>query len=58
MSRFYSAEGVGKLQPWDHSLSTLAKFTEKLAFLTSDTHTYACVSEGKKMSVFRKTVPY
>ena len=32
----------------DHSFSTYAEFSKKLTFLTPDTHTYVCVSEGKK----------
>ena len=32
----------------DHPLSTYTKFSEKLIFLIPDTHTYLCVSGGKK----------
>ena len=35
---------VGKLR--GHLLSTYAKFSEKLTFLTLDTHTYVCLSRG------------
>ena len=31
-----------------HSFNTYTKFSEKLAFLPPDTHTYVCVSRGKK----------
>ena len=30
----------------DHLLGTYATFSEKLTFLTPDTHTYVCVSGG------------
>ena len=33
---------------WDHSFIMFAKFSEKLTFLTPDTHTLVCVIEGKK----------
>ena len=36
----------------DHSFSTYAKYSEKLIFLTLDTHTYVCVSRGKKCYFF------
>ena len=32
----------------DHSFSTFSKFSEKLTFLTPDTHIYMHVSGGKK----------
>ena len=32
----------------DHSSSRYAKLSEKLTFVTSDTHTYVCVSGSKK----------
>ena len=32
----------------DHSFSKYAKFSEKLTFLTPDTHIYVCISGGKK----------
>ena len=32
----------------DHPFSVCAKFSEKLTGLTPDTHTYVCVSGGKK----------
>ena len=35
-----------------HSFSTYTKFFEKL--LPPDTHTYVCISEGKKCSFFEK----
>ena len=37
--------GVG-----DHSFSTYAKFSEKLTFLSPDSHTYVCGSGGKNVS--------
>ena len=36
----------------DHSFTTYSKFSEKLTFLSADTHTYACVSGGKKCYFF------
>ena len=38
----------------DHSFSTFAKFSEKITFLTPDTHIYMCVSRGKKCQFFGK----
>ena len=32
----------------DHSFSTYAKSSENLNFLPPDTHTYVCMSGGKK----------
>ena len=31
-----------------HPFSTYAKISEKLTFVTPDTHTYVCISGGKK----------
>ena len=33
---------------WNHSFSTYAKVSEKIAFLPPDMHMYVCVSGGKK----------
>ena len=38
----------------DHPFSTYTKFSVKVKFLTSDTHIYVCVSEGKKYYFYRK----
>ena len=42
------SEKIGLFHKRGHPLSTYAKFSEKLTFLTPDTHTYVCVSGGKK----------
>ena len=38
----------------DHSFKTCSEFSEKLTFLTPNTHTYVCVSGSSEILVFWK----
>ena len=50
---FISNMAKGRTQNGGNKNTKHAKFSEKRTFLPPDTHTYVCVSEGKKHKIWR-----